>query len=107
MTARLLPHDAVRRIQQRTADAFGVRLDDILMSDHRRKYVRPRQAAMYLACWLTPYSLTVLGRIFRRDRTTVGSGADQAIIHMAYEPDFSDRVNGLLCALSDEFGGAG
>ena len=107
MTARLLPHDAVRRIQQRTADAFGVRLDDILMSDRRRKYVRPRQAAMYLACWLTPYKAAFLGRLFHRDRTTVLHGADRAIIHMAYEPDFSDRVNGLLCALSDELGGAG
>ena len=45
MTARLLPHDAVRLIQQRTADAFNVSIEDILKSDRRLKYVRPKRAA--------------------------------------------------------------
>ena len=107
MTTRLLPHDAVRRIQRQTATAFGVSVQDILRPNRERRFIRARQAAMYLACWLTPYSSMVLGRIFQRDRTTVVYGADQALIHMAYEPDFSDRVNGLLYALSDEFRGLG
>ena len=106
MTARLLPYDVVRRIQRRTAAAFSVSVQDIIRPSRKREFVRPRQAAMYLACWLTPYSNEILGRIFHRDRTTVLHGADQAIIHMAYEPDFSDHINGLIKSLSAEFRGA-
>lgn len=107
MTAHHLPYDAVRRIQRRTAAAFNVSRQDILGPSRQRKFIRARQAAMYLACWLTPYSSKVLGRIFHRDRSTVLYGADQAIIYMAYEPGFSNRVNGLLKALSAEFRGVG
>ena len=107
MTVRLLPPDAVRRIQRRTAAAFDVSVLDILCSCRKRRFVRPRQAAMYLACWFTSYSSERLGRIFHRDRTTVLHGADKAIIYMAYESDFSDRINGLIKSLSAEFRGAG
>ena len=107
MTARLLPHDAVRRIQRRTAVAFGVTLKDILNPGRERKFVRPRPTAMFLAHWFTPHSSKVLGRIFRRDRTTVVYGVNKTLALMQTEVGILGHVRALREALSEEFQGAG
>lgn len=63
---------SIARIKAVTAADFGV--PPVAMDTHRRfkKYVLPRQAAMYLACSLTDLSFPSIAKRFAdRDHTTV------------------------------------
>ena len=61
----------IEDIQRVVARQYNVSRSDLLSSRRTANVVRPRQVAMYLAhigCGLT---LTEVGRLFARDRTTV------------------------------------
>jgi hypothetical protein len=69
---------SVRRIQEAIASDFGISLDDIRGASKVRKFARPRHYAMFLSRELTPLSLPSLGRIFKRDHTTIMNGIQRA-----------------------------
>ena len=74
---RLYPRGArqpcsVRRIQEATAEAFGIAPQELLARDRTPKVAFARQVAMYLARELTDQGLPALGREFGgRNHTTV------------------------------------
>jgi chromosomal replication initiator protein len=73
---RLYPSSAgrcsVERIQEATAEEFGLARDDLLARDRTPKVAFARQVAMYLARELTDEALPALGREFGgRNHTTV------------------------------------
>ena len=77
---------SIRRIQKAIADDFGIPVEKMTMPRpsgrdcrlNTRQFHRPRQYAMLLARELTPLSLPTLGRIFRRDHTTIIHGIRSA-----------------------------
>jgi len=63
---------SVERIQQATAEEFGLGRDELLARDRRPKVAFARQVAMYLSRELTDHGLPALGREFGgRNHTTV------------------------------------
>jgi chromosomal replication initiator protein len=63
---------SVRRIQEATAEAFGIAPANLLARDRTPKVAFARQVAMYLARELTDHGLPALGREFGgRNHTTV------------------------------------
>jgi len=63
---------SVRRIQEATAEEFGISADDLLARDRTPKIAFARQVAMYLARELTDQGLPALGREFGgRNHSTV------------------------------------
>jgi chromosomal replication initiator protein len=63
---------SVRRIQEATAEEFGISADKLLARDRTPKVAFARQVAMYLARELTDQGLPALGREFGgRNHTTV------------------------------------
>lgn len=63
---------SVERIQQATAEAFGLGLDELLARDRTPKVAFARQVAMYLSRELTDEGLPAIGREFGgRNHTTV------------------------------------
>jgi hypothetical protein len=59
-------------IQRAVAAAYGIEFAELLSPRRTKKYVRPRQIAMFLCSKLLPVSLPQIGRRFGdRDHTTV------------------------------------
>jgi len=69
---------SIEDIQKKTADYFGIRVQDILSSRRSRSVARPRQIAMYLSKVMTSKSLPDIGRTFGgRDHATVINAVKQ------------------------------
>ena len=86
---------SILMIQDEICYAYNVsRLD--LISDRRHIDVtRPRQIAMHLCRRMTPFSLPVIGRRFKRDHTTV-MHADRKILQIrAASPAFDTRIKAI------------
>jgi len=64
-------HPTVARIQAEVARFYGIELFEMLSTRRARTVTRPRQLAMFLARELTPLSLPLIGRLFKRDHSTV------------------------------------
>lgn len=62
---------SVAEIKVAVCAEFDVPMIDMTSERRGRAIARPRQAAMYLARHLTPFSLPNIGRFFHRDHTTV------------------------------------
>lgn len=65
---------SIAEIIRSAATRHGTTTDEIRGTSRGFKLVAARQEAMYLCAEQTPYSLTQIGRFFRRDHTTVLHG---------------------------------
>ncbi len=89
------------RILAAVSERFGVK-GDVLCSRRRTQTVAlPRQVAMYLMRQLTDLSLAEIGGFFGgRDHTTVLYACDKVGAMICNDPQFSDRINGLISTLA-------
>jgi chromosomal replication initiator protein len=70
--------------------------EQLFFSPCREKFVaHPRQVAMLLAREFTPHSLTVLGKSFGRDHTTVLHGIGAAQKRLADDADLARKVSSI------------
>jgi chromosomal replication initiator protein len=69
--ARPAPGSSVRKIQDATAERFGLGRDDLLRADRRPQVALARQVAMYLARELSDETLPAIGRSFGRNHSTI------------------------------------
>jgi hypothetical protein len=58
-------------IQRYVAQKYGLKRWDLISESRRAHIIGPRQVAMYLSFRLLSRSLSEIGRMFRRDHTTV------------------------------------
>lgn len=65
------PHVRAQRIIESAADFFDVTPDSLRRSSRERQFIRPRHIAMYVIYTDTELSYLEVGRLFRRDHTTV------------------------------------
>jgi chromosomal replication initiation ATPase DnaA len=95
-----MPLVSTARIQAAVAEAFGVRLRDMVCQTRSRKIARPRQVAMYLARELTTRSLPEIGRAFGdRHHTTVMAAIDRVTGLMSEDEVFRARVASVRASL--------
>ena len=93
----------VREIQQETAAAFGVSLEQLLSSSRAAPVAWPRQVAMYLARELTDQTLPAIGRAFGgRNHTTVMHACRRTAERIAEDPDAYETVR----KLTEQLGGS-
>ena len=87
---------SVREIQERTAEAFGIGVDELLSSSRALSVTWPRQVAMFLARELTDQSLPAIGDAFGgRSHTTVLNACRRIAERMAADSDAYDTVRRL------------
>lgn len=86
----------VIRIQKLVADYFGVSRDDYLGRHRNQKHVWPRQIAIYLADRLTPCSSVEIGRIFRRDHTTILHAVRKIEERRVTDPKLNTDIEALI-----------
>ncbi len=92
----------VREIQEQTADAFGVSLEQLLSSSRGAAVAWPRQVAMYLARELTDQSLPAIGREFGgRNHTTVMHACRRTAARIAEDPEAYETIR----RLTEQLGG--
>jgi chromosomal replication initiator protein len=91
---------SVREIQERTCDAFGVSMDDLLSQSRVQPLAWPRQVAMYLARELTDATLPAIGRAFGgRNHTTVLHAYRKTAQRIATDRDAYETVRRLTESL--------
>jgi hypothetical protein len=93
---------SVRHIQETVAADFGVPMERFLSPCREREVCRPRQYAMLLARELTPHSVTVLGKLFDRDHSTVSTGVRSAQKIVAVSPDIALKLGARALLLTSE-----
>ena len=92
----------VREIQQQTADAFGLSIEQLLSSSRAAPVAWPRQVAMYLARELTDQTLPAIGRAFGgRNHTTVMHACRRTAERIAEDPEACETVR----RLTEQLGG--
>jgi len=103
-TARIACDAAAWQVLKTVSDSEDIPIV-LLMDTGRRKapIAHARQLAMYLAHILLGRTLTEVGQLFGRDRTTVAYACAR-IEDKRDEPEFDEYVIGLECLLN---GGAG
>jgi len=90
----------IEEIQEKTAEAFGITLDDLLSDSRRPAFALPRQIAMYLAREHTGETLPAIGARFGgRNHTTVLHAYRRTAERMATDPEAFDAVRRLTDAL--------
>jgi chromosomal replication initiator protein len=82
-------------IQHHICRQYGLTRDELLSHHRSAKYVGPRQLAMYISVRRTQLSLTVVGRHFNRDHTTVMHAERKVTARINREPKFSIEVAAL------------
>ena len=93
---------SVQDIQERTCEAFGVSMDDLLSTSRAAPVTWPRQVAMYLSRELTDQTLPAIGRAFGgRNHTTVMHACRRTAERMTTDREAYDIVR----RLTDDLGG--
>ena len=96
---------SVREIQERTAEAFGVSVDQLVSASRAGGVAWPRQVAMYLARELTDQTLPAIGKAFGgRNHTTVLHAYKRTAERIAGDPaafEIVRRLTELLGAGDD------
>lgn len=81
-------------IQQKVAEYFGIKLEDLKSKKRTRVVAFPRQVAMFLCRELTDNSLPQIGRHFGdRDHTTVLHAQDKIAQEIERDPTLAQTVN--------------
>jgi chromosomal replication initiator protein len=92
----------VGEIQERTADAFGISVAQLVSSSRVGAVAWPRQVAMYLARELTDQTLPAIGRAFGgRNHTTVLHAYKRTAERIAGDREAFETVRRLTEALRD------
>lgn len=89
-------------IQKVVADHYGISVSDIKGKKRDRKYVIPRQNALYIAGQLTEYSLTDLGNEFGgRDHTTVMHSRNKVEDQLKTDSSLNATIQLLIREIKD------
>lgn len=99
-----LPRVSVRRIQDVVCEYFGVTVISMLSDRRLQRCVRARRIAYYFARELTPHSFPLLGRLFRKDHSTILVGAKAVTAEIEKDPEFAREIEMLKERIIKESG---
>ncbi len=92
----------IENIQKVVADHYNVSVSDLKSKKKDRKFVIPRQIAVYICCTLTEYSTTEIGNEFGgRDHTTIMHARDKVDSLLKTDSSMNSTVNLLIRAAKD------
>ena len=92
----------IENIQKVVADHYNVSVPDIKGKKKERKFVIPRQIAVFIACSLTEYSTTEIGSEFGgRDHTTIMHARDKVENLLKIDSSLDSTINLLIREVKD------
>ncbi len=84
-------------IQKVVAEHYGVSVADLKSKKKEKKYVIPRQIAIYICCNLTEYSTTEIGNEFGgKDHTTIMHARDKIDTILKTDSSMNSTINLLI-----------
>ncbi len=90
-----LPAITIRQIAEHVAAHYGYTLAQLVGDGRPRPYTLPRRIAMLLAKRILNRSSKVIGRVMRRDHTTVLFGQSWVELRMERNPVLATEVQAL------------
>lgn len=86
--------DAIKKAVMKT---YNITEDQLMNNNKTRKFVLPRQIAMYISRLLTNHSTTVIGRLFgNRGHTTVIYAVKKIASKRKDDPHFDRGISELI-----------
>lgn len=90
-------------IQEKVAEIFSLKIDDLKAKKRTRTVAYPRQIAMYLCREMTDLSLPKIGEIFGgRDHTTVIHAHEKITSELLKNPSIQDTINKIKTSLNNQ-----
>lgn len=87
----------IENIQKVVADHYNVSISDMKGKKKEKKFVIPRQIAVYICCSLTEYSTTEIGNEFGgRDHTTIMHARDKVENLLKLDSSLNSTINLLM-----------
>jgi len=99
MPAERASRTTALRIIDATATYYGISANDILADRRNQGAIRPRHVAMWLACRASRQSTVVLGRVFRRDHTTIIYARDNIDRALRTDPGLRQEIGQIHATL--------
>ena len=97
-----MPRTPVQNIILEAERIFGVRSGRIIAIDRNHAIVKARFAAYWCARDVTGYSYPQIGRIFKRDNSTVYHGVKRCIEIQRNDPEYFKQCSELLRRAKNE-----
>lgn len=91
-------------IKREVCEHFGIPEIEMVSARRARAYAWPRQMAMGIAVELTPLSFPQIGRLFRRDHTTVMYALSQHRDRQASDAEWAADVAAIKARLKEMHG---
>lgn len=89
----------VRDIQRAVAEHYAIPLNLLKGPSRERIYARPRLVAMCLSRRLTDKSTVTIGRCFKRDHSTIVTGASATEKRCQTDPELATAMRRLTLQL--------
>lgn len=86
----------MKEITQIVADFYNVPYDDLFIKNRARRFVKPRQVAMYMARMLTTATATDIGKFFKQDHATVLHSVNIIKGEIKFHPPLRDEVEKIM-----------
>jgi chromosomal replication initiation ATPase DnaA len=98
-TTRIDGHPTIGSIQATVAQAFDINIDDIMSSRRTTAVVVPRMVAMFFCREMTPHGLPTIGRLFKRDHTTILNAVERIGVLSGQDPKFRAKIESIRTEL--------
>jgi len=84
--------NAVARIQTAVGARHGLSRAELVSASQTRRIIGPRDVAIYLARTMTTHPVSVIGRAFRRDHTTILKAIERTRTRIEADEALRDQV---------------
>lgn len=91
---------SVRAIAEASAAQAGISYRDLVSPCRRARIVRARHVAIYLASEMTPLRPSAIGRLLRRERTSVLYSRDKVSAALRHDDQLRADVDAIRSILS-------
>lgn len=97
----ILPKDGVVKITpdkiiDKVTVFYNITREEILSKNKVRNIVLPRQVAMYLCSKLTDMNMSTIGRVFKKDRTTVISNSEKIKEQIEINKELNEDIEFII-----------
>lgn len=98
----LPPGEGLGRIITACAAEFGTAVEEVMGAGRRAEAIEARHAAMAIGRRLLGYSLPRIGRVMRRDHTTVLAAIRGVERRTAQDPEYAARLDALAARIRQQ-----
>lgn len=85
----------IQLIQEQVAAHYKMPVTIMTSKLRPAVFIEPRHVAIYLACDLTKYNTTEIGKCFNKEHSTISAARSSIADRISTEPDFANQLAAL------------